>query len=253
MDKFIAKSNSSKKALKSATLASTLPVNILIVGEEGVGKKLLSKEISKNGYSFDIQKFQILIKENKINFDNYNELILYNVEKANNLIGLMKLLNRYNIKVIATSTLFKDFYNEFFLVIINIPPLLERREDLEELKRVYLEEAKEVFHLEEIPKSNNIEIDISKNGLSLKKSIFKSILFNSIKENELKKIIENFIYQEFEKKSSYKELLKLFEIPLLRASQRKYKSQLQMAKNLKLNRITLRKKLDSYKEELIDE
>ncbi|MBD3830017.1 MAG: Fis family transcriptional regulator, partial [Arcobacter sp.] len=48
--------------------------------------------------------------------------------------------------------------------------------------------------------------------------------------------------------NSYKDLSYIFEVPLLKAATKKYKSQVQVAKHLGLNRITLRKKLEIYKD-----
>ena len=47
MNSFISKSKETKNILQSALLAINLPVNILILGEVGLGKKLLTKEIIK--------------------------------------------------------------------------------------------------------------------------------------------------------------------------------------------------------------
>ena len=43
--KFIAKSESSKKLLNIAQMSSSLPVNVIITGETGVGKKILARTI----------------------------------------------------------------------------------------------------------------------------------------------------------------------------------------------------------------
>jgi len=58
MKKFIANSKNSKNALRMAGLASNLPVNVLIVGEIGVGKKLLAKTVSSKAYMIDIVKLE---------------------------------------------------------------------------------------------------------------------------------------------------------------------------------------------------
>jgi DNA-binding protein Fis len=60
--------------------------------------------------------------------------------------------------------------------------------------------------------------------------------------------LERYLSEHLEGENSYKDLLYLFEVPLIKASTKKYKSQVQVAKHLGLNRITLRKKLDIHKE-----
>jgi DNA-binding protein Fis len=68
----------------------------------------------------------------------------------------------------------------------------------------------------------------------------------SINEDDLENILYNFFIKKLKNQSTYKELLSIFEIPMLKAGQKVYKSQLQISNKLNINRITLRKKLDKY-------
>ena len=101
-----------------------------------------------------------------------------------------------------------------------------------------------------MPLINNSKliINISNNTHSLRKSIYFSYLFETIGEHEILMFIEKYISENLYGENSYKELSYIFEVPLLKASTKKYKSQVQVAKHLGLNRITLRKKLEIYKE-----
>jgi DNA-binding protein Fis len=72
------------------------------------------------------------------------------------------------------------------------------------------------------------------------------ILLNSLKKDQMMGILENFLYDYMQSHDDYKEHLELFEMPLLKASKRRYKSQLKMAQKLNINRNTLRKKLNQY-------
>jgi DNA-binding protein Fis len=58
--------------------------------------------------------------------------------------------------------------------------------------------------------------------------------------------LEYFISKKLSEQCNYKYFLKLIEIPLLNMAKFKFKSQLQMANKLNLNRITLRKKIEQY-------
>ena len=58
--------------------------------------------------------------------------------------------------------------------------------------------------------------------------------------------LEKFISNKLESENTYKYFLKVIEIPLLNVAKEKFKSQLQMATKLNLNRITLRKKIEQY-------
>jgi len=127
---------------------------------------------------------------------------------------------------------------------MDIPPLKERPEDLEELIQHYVKEANDIYEIKMDP--DKLEIDLSNNGISLKQSIFKNTFLKSMNDEDMGKAIEEFIAKKLKSSFGYKELLGYFEIPLLKAAKKAYRSQLQMANKLKINRITLRKKLDTY-------
>jgi len=243
MENFIALSPSSKKALHIAKISAPLPVNILISGEIGVGKKLLTKEITKNIITYEAIELEQLIQHKSIDLLSYKSIIIFNIENLLNNKQFFEKLK--NIKIIATSnTEYKDLQNDF-PVKIKLDSLSQRKEDLDELICLYTDEANKIYLSNKTVK--DIKIDISKNGVSLKESIFKSILLNSVTKDEMMDIMYNYFIKELNQKNkSYKELLEIFEIPLLKAFKQTYKSQVQMAKNLDINRITLRKKLATY-------
>ena len=89
-------------------------------------------------------------------------------------------------------------------------------------------------------------MDLTGNGITLKQSIYKSILLQSMNKYEVMDTLYDFFVRELKEERTYKTLLEVFEIPLLKASKKVYKSQLQTAKKLNINRITLRKKLNKY-------
>jgi DNA-binding protein Fis len=89
-------------------------------------------------------------------------------------------------------------------------------------------------------------MDFSKNSISLRESIYRGVVFDSIDEKQVKSLLEGFLLKEMDKRAEYKDLLEIFEIPLIKASRAKYKSQLQMASALNINRNTLRKKINQY-------
>ncbi len=242
MENFISKSEASKKVLKIAQMSANLPVNVLILGQIGVGRKLLAKEILPTAQAYDARVFEQLIIEDKIDLKKLNQVILYDINKVLNKSQFLNYLN--GIKIVATGFAGADEYFEQFAVKIDILPLEERAEDLEELITYYSNEAKKIYASNIT--SKDININLSGNGITLKQSIYKSILLKSITKQELKDTLEEFFIKEFKVERSYKQLLEIFEIPLLKASKKVYKSQLQMAKKLNINRITLRKKLNKY-------
>jgi DNA-binding NtrC family response regulator len=243
MKKFIAKSQNSKQALKIAQMSSKLPVNVIILGQIGVGKKLLAKEILQDIQSYDAQILEELIIAKKINLDeNNNKIIIFDIHKIANKTQFFQKLK--GVKIVATSFDTNENFLNNFAVKINILPLEHRYEDLEELKKNYIKEARKIYAKTIIPQ--NIKIDLSGNGITLKQSIYKSILLKSLTKPELMDTLYDFFIKEFKVQRTYKELLAVFEIPLLKASKTAFNSQLQMAKKLKINRITLRKKLNYY-------
>jgi len=242
MNNFIAQSAISKEILKIATLSSSLPVNCIIIGPKAVGKSHLAKVVAPNAKSYNSLELQKAIKSKTIDLNIIDEIIILDIQKLSSIKQIIEMLEEKNIKIVATATTFKESYKDSFQAQIEVPPLSQRLEDVEFLKETYIQEAKRVFLIDE-EISADIELDLTNNAISLKKSIFKSILFDSLTKNDIINILEKFLYKELEQHSSYKELLPIFEIPLLKAGKKRYKSQLQMAKHFDINRNTLRKKM----------
>ena len=242
MEKFITHSDASKKILNIAQMSSALPVNVLIIGESGVGKTILSKHILHDSSIFESKVLEDMIIKNKFNKDEYNELIVLNIDKTINKLEFMENLS--GIKIVATSSIALNEIESMFAIKIDIPPLKERPEDLEELTKVYIEKANKIY--DSNVELKDIKIDLSQNGISLKRIIYKTVASISMDDNEMMNSLEYFLNKKLEEKNEYRDLLKYFEIPLLKAAKKRFKSQLQMASQLNINRITLRKKLELY-------
>lgn len=248
MEHFITQSDISKQILKSAKLSSNLPVNTLIVGEDGVGKKILSKEILPQATIFDALEFETLLNKKMITTDQYTTLILYHIDKVLNIEEFLE--NIKHIKIVATAYEKSNRFNSSFAIKIEIPPLSQRKEDCDELKKIYINKAAKVFNIVDPIDEKDLEFDLSKNGISLQNSIYKSILRESITTNDLQDLLQSFFIEQLNGGKNYKDLLEVFEIPLLKASKQLFKSQVQMANKLEINRITLRKKLEIYEGEI---
>ena len=248
MEKFIAKSEISMQILKSAGLSANLPVNTLIFGQSGVGKKLLAHEILPNAVVFEAIEFESLLNKKLVSTDGYPQLILYHLDQVLNIEEFLE--NLKGVKLVATAKEKSTRFNQQFAVKIEIPPLKEREEDLKELTDQYVKEACNIFDKKTIYDTKNLEIDLTTNGISLKNSIYKSILKYTIKEDEIKNILEYYFTEQLKENATYKDLMSIFEVPILKSANKLFKSQVQMANQLDINRITLRKKLDIYQEEL---
>ena len=242
MEKFIAKSEASKKVLKIAQMSSELPVNVLILGQAGVGRKLLANEVLPTAQTFEARELEKLIIDKTIDLKEYSSIIVYDINKVLNKLEFLKKLK--DIRVVATGFAEDQDYINQFAIKIEILPLEDRIEDLDELVKIYKQEASKIYTSSNMPQ--NIKIDLSGNGITLKQSIYKGILLQSITKQEMMNTLYEFFEREFRDERTYKQLLEVFEIPLLKAAKKVYKSQLQMANKLQINRITLRKKLSKY-------
>jgi len=248
MENYIAISKNSKEILNSAHLLQSVEVNALISGEAGVGKKSLAKYILPKAPLFKAKNLQQDIADNIINLQNCS-IIIDKIENITNIDLLINWVNENGIRVVATTM--KDDLNakveELFSITIELPPLKDREEDVKALTSKFSKEASNTLDLDVIVPSR-LMINISNNAHSLRKSIYFSYLFETIGEDEILMFMENYMFSNMEGENSYKDFLYLLEVPMLKAATKKYKSQVQMAKHLGLNRITLRKKLDSHKE-----
>ena len=241
MDKFVSFSPSSKECLRTALLSKDLPVNTLLIGEKAVGKSELAKLISPKAPTYFLTELEEKLISGELDLEALSEIVILDINKSSSCKYLIEQFEQKSIKIIATTTTLNQTLEEKFLVKVNIPPLRDRVEDVEFLTNNYINEAKRLFLIDK--EFENIDIDLSSNAISLKKSIFRTVLFDSLTKSDVMHILEEFLLKEFEKESAYKELLPIFEIPLLKAGEKAFKSQLQMAKNFDINRNTLRKKL----------
>ncbi len=246
MEKFITASENSKNALHMMMVSASLPVNILVFGEEGVGRKRLINMAFADTPSFFASELEELLREKKVDFSDNSEIIVYDIDTAGNTPQLIQHLEEHSLQIIATAQTPKEIFDEKFLVKIEISPLSQRPEDTAILIQDYIQKAKDLFRIDVSLEADQIDIDLSHNSLSLKESIYRSLLLNSIKKEQMMETLEQFLQRQIEETSDYKELLEIFEVPLLKAMKKRFKSQLQIASKLGINRNTLRKKMYQY-------
>ncbi len=245
---FIANSKASKEALKSANILKSLNINALIEGERGVGKLTLAKFIFPNSLVFENSNINDLdLIEPSTN------IIVKHINKIGNIYKFEELIKEKQIRIVATSSeiLRDEIADKLFGVRIYIPPIIKRVEDIQPLAKKFLNEAKVVFG--DIGKEvdlDSLELDLSKNSYSLKRSIFLAFLFDTIKDKEITKIIEYYLKDKIGSGDDYRRFLYLYEIPLIKTSLNIFKSQLKISEKLGINRNTLRKKINSYKDDL---
>jgi len=246
--KFITASDASSKAFKTATLLKTLTVNALIIGEVGVGKKSLAKFILPEASVVDAAKHQELL----LVLDTQSEIIISNIDHSPNLQVLMEKIAQVKVRVIATATHMREdsVINELFSVRFDMPQLKKRKEDIPLLIEKFLKEARSLFGGEGNSDMQGIKPDLSLNASSLRRQVMIHYLLENIQDTELMDIIQNYITPKLGSNNDYKKYLYLYEAPLINAGLQKFKSQLQLADRLGLNRNTLRKKITDNKKYL---
>ncbi|MFP4333394.1 MAG: helix-turn-helix domain-containing protein [Campylobacterales bacterium] len=247
---FITESNSSKEILKSANLLKKISADVLIEGEEGVGKKTLASYIANHNIVLKAKDFN----DGYYGFESFSEgiLVLEHIDEIRNYDLLDKFVSENSLRIIATAIkpINERVFERFFSTKIYIPPLQQRPADILPLAHSFSKEIREILNEDDEIELVDGTFDISRNCHSLKRSIFYSYLIQTVDEDMLMDLLEIYISDKIGGKNDYRDFLHLYEVPLLRCSFKKFKSQLQVAEKLGLNRNTLRKKMQEYKEEL---
>ncbi len=239
--KFVTASNASKEAFKTANLLKNLSVNTIIYGDRGTGRSTLAKIILPKADVIDSCDFDVLLSS----ISKVSEIIIKNIDTSPNLTLLLESIDKYDTKIVATCRSnyeYKDIDN-FFSLKIELPPLANRIEDVEALTQLFLAQIQETIQEDIAFDKEDFVPDLSQNSISLKKQIFSYALMKNINKNLLMQCIEQYLSNNLGTRNDYRENLHIYEVPLLRAGLKKFKSQLKLADKLGLNRNTLRKKI----------
>ncbi len=232
---------SSAQAFKTATLLKSLNVNALITGEVGVGKRSLAHYILPDAPIFDASNYDELLAA----LESIKSVIITNIENSPNIKKVLDALSAKNIRVVATAK--SSYYNKdadrFFSVKFEIPPLRERPEDVDALIEKFIKEASLLFCSKDEFKVKSFKPDLSQNSNSLRRQVMINYLLQDIQEDEIMEIVQNYLVERLGSNNDYKKFLHLYEVPIIRAGLKRFRSQLQLADKLGLNRNTLRKKM----------
>ncbi|SFZ98973.1 hypothetical protein MNB_SV-5-652 [hydrothermal vent metagenome] len=241
MTQFLTNSEHVQNIVKGLNLTKTLIVSSIIIGEANIGKKLLARSIFPTTHIVsgeDQEAVEEALRE-------YDELIITDFEKLSN----QESLNLENKRIIATANYVanQNTIDNLFAFIYTMPPLRERMEDVEHLKEIYINEVKENLMLEDEDFSSfDMPIDLTQNSKSMKKGIYKFIMTQSMKKEDIQLAVHNYILNNLNGINGYKEHIELYEKPLIIAGLKKFGSQLKLAQVLGINRNTLRKKLHEH-------
>ena len=218
---FLAKSSYLQKIKNIADMCKEMHINVYIWGERGVGKTFLAKYISPNAI--------VNPKSSTI-----NPIIIENFDKN----PIVEIKSPFLVAT-GSKPLNKELLKKYFIMDIELKPLKEHPEDIEEFVNFFIQKAKE-----ELKINRDIKIlsaDISENLNSLKRQIYSKFLSPQNKE-EIFNILKDY-YENTDEEITYEEELNNFEKTLFSAMKTKYKSKLQIANKIKINRVTLTKKM----------
>jgi len=241
MKHFFTTSEHVHNIIKGLNLTKTLFVSSIIIGEKHIGKKLLATYILPNApiVSGENQEaVEMALKE-------YDELIISNFEKLSN----KESLDLDNKRIIATANYMgnRNTIDDLFAFIYTLPELSQRPEDTEYIKKLFIKECESNLMIDENTFLNTeIPIDLSNNTKSLKNTIYRYIMKNSMQKEDIQEAIFNYIYKQLDGNSEYKNHLELYEKPLIEAGLKKFNSQLKLSHILGINRNTLRKKIHEH-------
>ena len=244
---FICASLTSCEARKSAVLLRSLSVNALIEGSSGSGKRTLARFINQKApvlESSNLSDIEDAIKSS-------DTIIIRHFEKIPNYDKLKKMLEQYNTRLIATtkSSISSELFDKFFSIRLFLAPLSQRDEDVKLLVEHFIKEASLVFSQDGSEKKIDYKkADISNNIYSLRRWVYLNFLYSSMKAEEIMEVMQHYLYENLGGNNDYRDFLYMYEVPLIRAGLDKFKSQLQLAERLGLNRNTLRKKIAEAKE-----
>lgn len=243
---FLGASESSLEALKTANLLKSLSVNALILGAIGTGKKTLSRYILSEAPIFDAKNFDELVLALASN----SMIIVDHIENSPNLQRIFDEAKLHGTRVIATCSdqYTNSLLEEMFPVQLFLKPLSQRLEDIPLLSQQFIEEAEGTFGKNEDFYLKSSNANLSENARSLRRQIFVNYLLSDISEDEVMGIMENYLDGKLGSNNDYRTFLPLYEVPLIRVGMKTFKSQLQLADKLGLNRNTLRKKIADNKE-----
>jgi len=223
--------------VKGLTISKSLFISAIVVGEPHTGKKTLVRTLFPHSKFIDANNTEEMLKA----LNSYDEVILYNFESISNL----EILNFENKRVIAIANKITNraIIEKKFAFIYDVPPLREREKDVEILTDYFSKKIKKELMLNTNTKIDYKRVDISQNIKSLRASIYKKLILKDLTAQDIESILFEYLYKEIKGNNAYRELIVLFEKPLIEAGLLKYKSQLRLSSVLGINRNTLRKKI----------
>jgi DNA-binding protein Fis len=241
MSTFYTTSQEVQQIIKGLSLTKTLYVSSIIIGEPYIGKKSLIRHLFPTVpmvSAANPKETERLLEENE-------ELIITDFERYPNPNGL----SFDGKRIIATANYItnQQTIDMLFAFIYTMPPLKERPEDTNYLKKRFFDEACRLLMLEnENDNLSDISIDLSQNIKSLRRSIYYTLISQTMDASAIESAIYHYMKKHLEGNNGYRNHIGLFERPLIKAGLEKFGSQLKLSEVLGINRNTLRKKIHEH-------
>ena len=229
--------NTIQSITKGLLLSKSLFVSSIIIGEPYTGKLTLIRQLYPQSLYIDAKDTASL----KSALKNHDEIIIYNFEAIVNLDNF----DFQNKRIIAIANKMgnQKAIEKHFAFIYEIPPLRDRLDETKIIVKKLQKEIESELMLEEPIAIDFESLDLRQNFKSLKISLYKQLIKKSLTTQDVEEILYTLFLDKLEGKNAYKTFLGIYERPLILAGLKKYKSQLQLADVLGLNRNTLRKKI----------
>jgi len=242
MELFYTNSEQVQHIIKGLNLTKTLFVSSIIVGEPHTGKKSLLRHLFPETPIVDGEdqtRVEQLLEES-------NELIITNFEKLRN----QEALQFDNKRILATANYIANQHtiDSLFAFIYHLPSLKERPDDVKFLKQRFVSQACNDLMIDPSQiDMDSISLNLTQNSRTMKKSIYQYLMSTHMGKEEIQQAIYHYIYENLEGNNGYKEHIDLYEVPLIKAGLKKFRSQLQLSQILGINRNTLRKKIHEHR------
>ncbi len=222
---------------KGLTLSKSLLLSSILIGEPYTGKLTLVRSIYPQALYVDAKETEALQHA----LTHHEEIVIYNFEAIKNLSSLD--LQNKRIIAIANQILNMKMIEEHFAFIYHMPPLRERIDEVKTLAQTMSHHIKEELMLEGEISIDISKLDLTQNLKSFKISLYKEMIKKSLGPEDFEEMLYSYFLENMEGNSAYHRYLPLFEVPLIKAGLKKYRSQLKLSQILGLNRNTLRKKI----------
>ncbi len=247
-NEIVAYSHEMQEVKKLISLVSGVNVNTIIMGEEGVGKTLIAKNITPNAIVVCGEKPEDILKALK----NFDEVIIENFDKLPN--PDLPIFERKKVVATSKKRIKDSSIDKLFGIKIELSPLSSRNEDIDGLIELFLKNAKRELSIDWTPEISSIDRNITQNAHSLKRAVYYALLCANTSKEQLGFIMEEYFYAHIEDENeNYKPFLDIFDSAVIGTNHKKFKSQLMMSYKMGINRNTLRKKIIGLGKKLDDE